>query len=66
MDSPQAIFTSFKLPKPFTTPSSSKDMDQNDSNDEWPQDQGSSVSLPINKYEINNIQDSHTIAAKLN
>ncbi|XP_023012579.1 zinc finger protein castor homolog 1 isoform X1 [Leptinotarsa decemlineata] len=27
MDSPQAIFTSFKLPKPSTTPSSSKDFE---------------------------------------
>ncbi|CAG9862492.1 unnamed protein product [Phyllotreta striolata] len=34
MDSPQAIFTSFKLPKPSATPSSSKEMEQQDSNDE--------------------------------
>lgn len=30
MDSPQAIFTSFKLPKPSTTPSGGKDNDQDD------------------------------------
>lgn len=34
MDSPQAIFTSFKLPKPSATPSSSKEIEQQDSNDE--------------------------------
>ncbi|KAK9744593.1 hypothetical protein QE152_g7648 [Popillia japonica] len=35
MDSPQAIFTSFKLPKPSTiTPSSTKEIEQHDSNDE--------------------------------
>ncbi|XP_018574221.1 zinc finger protein castor homolog 1-like isoform X2 [Anoplophora glabripennis] len=34
MDSPQAIFTSFKLPKPSATPSSSKEVEQQDSNDE--------------------------------
>lgn len=33
MDSPQAIFTSFKLPKPSTAPSSSKE-EQQDSNDD--------------------------------
>ncbi|XP_025834272.1 zinc finger protein castor homolog 1-like isoform X1 [Agrilus planipennis] len=35
MDSPQAIFTSFKLPKPSATvPSNTKENDQHDSNDE--------------------------------
>ncbi|KAL1501481.1 hypothetical protein ABEB36_006795 [Hypothenemus hampei] len=34
MDSPQAIFTSFKLPKPSTTPSSSKEMDTQQEDDE--------------------------------
>ncbi|KAJ8921199.1 hypothetical protein NQ315_013671 [Exocentrus adspersus] len=34
MDSPQAIFTSFKLPKPSAAPSSSKEIEQPDSNDE--------------------------------
>lgn len=34
MDSPQAIFTSFKLPKPSATPSSSREVEQNDSNDD--------------------------------
>ncbi|XP_072386834.1 zinc finger protein castor homolog 1-like isoform X1 [Diabrotica undecimpunctata] len=34
MDSPQAIFTSFKLPKPSATPSSSKEIEQQDSNDD--------------------------------
>lgn len=33
MDSPQAIFTSFKLPKPSTAPSSSKETEQQDSDD---------------------------------
>lgn len=33
MDSPQAIFTSFKLPKPSTAPSSSKEIEQQDSDD---------------------------------
>ncbi|CAH0549609.1 unnamed protein product [Brassicogethes aeneus] len=34
MDSPQAIFTSFKLPKPSATPSSSRELELNDSNDD--------------------------------
>ncbi|XP_030752978.1 zinc finger protein castor homolog 1-like isoform X2 [Sitophilus oryzae] len=34
MDSPQAIFTSFKLPKPSTTLSSGKDIEQQDEEDE--------------------------------
>ncbi|XP_063923888.1 zinc finger protein castor homolog 1-like isoform X2 [Zophobas morio] len=34
LDSPQAIFTSFKLPKPSATPSSSKEIEQQDSSDE--------------------------------
>jgi hypothetical protein len=33
LDSPQAIFTSFKLPKPSATPSSSKEIEQQDSSD---------------------------------
>lgn len=33
MDSPQAIFTSFKLPKPSTAASSSKETEQQDSDD---------------------------------
>lgn len=39
MDSPQAIFTSFKLPKPSTAASSSKDIDAMDSGDDWPTQQ---------------------------
>ncbi|XP_057665199.1 zinc finger protein castor homolog 1 isoform X1 [Diorhabda carinulata] len=34
MDSPQAIFTSFKLPKPSAAPSSSKETEHPDSNDD--------------------------------
>lgn len=48
MDSPQAIFTSFKLPKPSTTPtpSSSKDIDMHDSNDDR-----SSTHSPVSKTQ---------------
>lgn len=45
MDSPQAIFTSFKLPKPSTAPSSSKEVEQHDSNDD-----GSSS--PVQDYTL--------------
>lgn len=46
MDSPQAIFTSFKLPKPSTTstPSSSKEIEQPDSNDDRSNSPTNSVS----------------------
>lgn len=49
MDSPQAIFTSFKLPKPSTTPtpSSSKDIELQDSNDE-----STSTHSPIVSYNF--------------
>lgn len=46
MDSPQAIFTSFKLPKPSATPSSSKEVEQPDSND----DRSSTHSVPVRQY----------------
>ncbi|KAL3270460.1 hypothetical protein HHI36_021007 [Cryptolaemus montrouzieri] len=53
MDSPQAIFTSFKLPKPFSTPSSSKETDQNDSGDEWSNEQSPSVQdLSLQGFDI--------------
>lgn len=49
MDSPQAIFTSFKLPKPSTsTPSSSKEIEQPDSND----DRSNSPTPSVNKFQI--------------
>ncbi|KAK9884307.1 hypothetical protein WA026_005259 [Henosepilachna vigintioctopunctata] len=53
MDSPQAIFTSFKLPKPFNAPSSSKEIDPNDSSDDWPNEQNSSVQdLSLQGFDI--------------
>ncbi|XP_049824375.1 zinc finger protein castor homolog 1-like isoform X2 [Aethina tumida] len=48
MDSPQAIFTSFKLPKPSATPSSSREVEQNDSND----DRSSTHSPNIQDYSL--------------
>ncbi|XP_045465819.1 zinc finger protein castor homolog 1-like isoform X1 [Harmonia axyridis] len=55
MDSPQAIFTSFKLPKPFTTPSGSKELDQVDSNDEWSNEQSNSIQeLGLQGFDIFN------------
>lgn len=50
MDSPQAIFTSFKLPKPSTAPSSSKDVEQHDSNDDRSSSPTPSVSIYKKKY----------------
>lgn len=46
MDSPQAIFTSFKLPKPSTVvPSSSKEPEAPDSNDDRSNSPNNSVSV---------------------
>lgn len=47
MDSPQAIFTSFKLPKPSTAPSSSKDAEQQDSDD-----RSNSPSMNVQDYSL--------------
>lgn len=52
MDSPQAIFTSFKLPKPSTVPSSSKEVEQNDSNDERSSSPTPSVSTYLQKFQF--------------
>ncbi|XP_066257744.1 zinc finger protein castor homolog 1-like isoform X1 [Euwallacea similis] len=49
MDSPQAIFTSFKLPKPSTTPSGSRDEDDDEPPQRFP---------PFNPSEYSNILQS--------
>lgn len=62
MDSPQAIFTSFKLPKPSTTPtpSSSKDIEMQDFNDD-----GSSTHSPTVSSFTKSIKDKFCLAISI-
>lgn len=63
LDSPQAIFTSFKLPKPSATPSSSKEIEQQDSSDSRSSTQSPTVSpftaaaAPNHDFEPLQLQD---------